>query len=68
VTLTHDAADEELGMVTAPTPFITSRPHTLFYNDSTRSSGAVGLVMNKPLSVDAEFGLEPLTDRTEVIA
>jgi hypothetical protein len=48
--------------MTAPTPFITGRPHTLLLNDKVYSTGAVGMALPYKLDVGVEFGLEPMGD------
>ncbi|KAI9637449.1 uncharacterized protein MKK02DRAFT_43370 [Dioszegia hungarica] len=48
------------GLLTAPTPFITGRPHTLLLNDKIHNTGAVGLALPYKLDVGVEFGLEPM--------
>jgi hypothetical protein len=50
------------GLMTAPTPFITGRPHTLLLNDKVYSTGAVGMALPYKLDVGVEFGLEPMGD------
>lgn len=55
-----------MGLITAPTPFITSRPHTLFHGSSTYSSGAVGVYLPRKWSEEVQFPLQPLTEPIEI--
>lgn len=48
--------------MSAPTPFLTGRPHTLFHKGQPYSVGSVGLVfsgMPAP-AVETEYGVEAL--------
>jgi hypothetical protein len=61
-------ANVQLGLVSAPTPFVTGRPHTLFHAGQTYGVGSVGLVLThapKP-TVEAEYGVEAI-DREYVV-
>ncbi|ORX38487.1 hypothetical protein BD324DRAFT_621048 [Kockovaella imperatae] len=51
-----------VGLMTAQTPFITGRPHTLFHNGQILSSGSVGIAIEEKLSTDIDYRLEPLTE------
>lgn len=53
----------KVGLVAAPTPFITGRPVTLFRNQSIYGSGAVGLaLLRTPVTSCVSFpGLKPIT-------
>lgn len=48
------------GLVTAPTPFLTGRPNTLFHGSEVYSKGSVGVAISEAASVRIEYGLEPL--------
>lgn len=52
----------QLGLVSAPTPFLTGRPHTLFHGGQTYSVGTVGLVLSRTPApaMDVEYGVDPL--------
>ena len=52
----------QVGLLTAQTPFITGRPHTLFHNGQIHSSGTVGIALPRRFSSDIEYGLDPLTE------
>lgn len=58
----------QMGMITAPTPFITSRPHTLFHGPNTYSSGAVGLSLPRDLGPKVAYPLQPLTEPIKITA
>ncbi|ORY35549.1 hypothetical protein BCR39DRAFT_510672 [Naematelia encephala] len=51
-----------LGLITAPTPFLTGRPHTLIHNKDVFSTGTLGLALPFPLSTDTSYGLEQLDE------
>lgn len=54
----------KIGLIASSTPFLTGRPHTLFYGKSVHSSGAVGLCVMSPVQPSAHLlfpNLEPLT-------
>lgn len=50
-----------MGLLSAPTPFLTGRPHTLLHNDEIFSSGTVGIALPDAKQMETEFGLTPLT-------
>ncbi|WVO13484.1 hypothetical protein L204_101104 [Cryptococcus depauperatus] len=53
----------KMGMLTAPTPFITNRPHTLLYNDQIVNSGTVGIAIeDREKSSKMNFGLSAVAD------
>ncbi|WVQ82332.1 hypothetical protein IAT38_004460 [Cryptococcus sp. DSM 104549] len=57
------------GILTAPTPFITNRPHTLIKNGQIHSSGTLGLAFaGKPAGELVEFGLSPMADPVQIAA
>ena len=58
----------QMGLLTAPTPFVTSRPHTLFHNREAYSSGSLGLAFADANKITVEVGVEPLTDEFTVTA
>jgi hypothetical protein len=58
--------DDQIGIVSAPTPFITGRPHTLFHNAKTYSSGAVGISLPNQYKTEITYPLKPLTDRLKI--
>jgi len=53
-------------MVSAPTPFITGRPHTLFHNTKTYSAGAVGISLPTRFDTKINYPLKPLTERMKI--
>jgi len=58
----------QLGLMTAPTPFLTGRPHTLIYNRDIYSSGTLGIAFSEPLTTTIEYGLEPLSHEFGVLS
>lgn len=48
------------GLITAPTPFLTGRPHTLLMNKEIYSGGSVGLALPYKLDIGLELNLEPM--------
>jgi len=58
----------QLGLVSAPTPFLTGRPHTLFHNGTAYSTGAVGVALSvAPKDAEVVYGVEPL-DKEYVVS
>jgi hypothetical protein len=54
----------KLGLFVSSTPFVTGRPHTLIFNGSVKSSGAVGLALSgspRPVAHTAFPGLRAIT-------
>ncbi|KAH9046714.1 hypothetical protein EDB84DRAFT_1558165 [Lactarius hengduanensis] len=54
----------KLGLFASSTPFVTGRPYTLIFNDSVKSSGAVGLALSagpRPVLQTAFPGLRAIT-------
>ncbi|WVF72838.1 hypothetical protein IAT40_007656 [Kwoniella sp. CBS 6097] len=54
------------GILTAATPFITNRPHTLLHNGKIYDSGALGLALNRPWKPEVDFGLAAMTDPVKI--
>ncbi|RSH88774.1 hypothetical protein EHS25_003002 [Saitozyma podzolica] len=52
---------QKLGLVTAGTPFLTGRPHTLIHNRQIFSSGSVGLVIPSTGRAEVDFAVEPFS-------
>ncbi|TYJ53415.1 hypothetical protein B9479_005962 [Cryptococcus floricola] len=50
------------GLLTAPTPFITNRPHTLLYNKEILQSGTIGLAINSNPTTKTDFGLSAMVE------
>lgn len=51
----------QLGLVSAPTPFLTGRPHTLFHNGTAYSTGSVGVALSvAPADEEVVYGIAPL--------
>ncbi|WVR00037.1 hypothetical protein IAU59_007179 [Kwoniella sp. CBS 9459] len=54
------------GILTAATPFITNRPHTLLHNGTIYDSGALGLALSRPTNSTIDFGLSAMTDPVKI--
>ena len=54
----------KVGMITAATPFLTGRPHTLLVHGrpAPQHIAAVGLALPYRLRSEVKFGLEPLSE------
>lgn len=50
------------GLVTAGTPFITGRPHTLLVNGEVLVEGSVGLALPYKLEGRVDFNLEAISE------
>ncbi|KAL7422747.1 hypothetical protein Q5752_002039 [Cryptotrichosporon argae] len=61
-------AAAKVGLVTAPTPFITGRPHTLLHGERVYEAGALGLALRTPLDVAVDYGVEPLSEPFTIAA
>ncbi|KAK8854772.1 hypothetical protein IAR55_003511 [Kwoniella newhampshirensis] len=48
------------GILTASTPFITERPHTLLHNGKIYESGTIGLAFPKSAVTQTDLGLSPM--------
>ena len=46
--------------MSAPTPFLTGRKHTLFYNDEVFEKGSVGLALSVQPAVEVAYDVEPI--------
>ena len=64
VTLT--GAYPQAGILTAPTPFLTGRPHTLIHDGRFYSSGTLGLAFSRRLPMTIDFGLDALSEKFRV--
>ncbi|WVQ74964.1 hypothetical protein IAR50_004572 [Cryptococcus sp. DSM 104548] len=53
-------AATKTGLLTAPTPFITNRPHTLLYNKDILQSGTLGLAIKSKPTTKTNFGLSAM--------
>jgi len=51
----------QIGLLSAPTPFLTGRPHTLIHGKDIHSTGTVGIALRNQFRTEVNFGLKPLT-------
>ncbi|OCF37967.1 hypothetical protein I317_03928 [Kwoniella heveanensis CBS 569] len=54
------------GILTAATPFITNRPHTLLHNGNIYDSGTLGLALASSSRSQVDFGLVTMTDPVQI--
>lgn len=54
------------GLVSTPTPFLTGRPNTLFYNDRIYETGTVGVALPSASTCEVHSGLEPISSEMVV--
>ncbi|WWD19082.1 hypothetical protein CI109_103540 [Kwoniella shandongensis] len=50
------------GILTAATPFITERPHTLLHNGQIHEAGTIGLAFTNSATTETHFGLSAMTE------
>jgi hypothetical protein len=50
-------------MLSAPTPFLTGRPHSLIHGQDIYSDGTVGIALEDSQATEVDFALEPLTEQ-----
>ncbi|EIW68173.1 hypothetical protein TREMEDRAFT_15842, partial [Tremella mesenterica DSM 1558] len=54
------------GFITAPTPFLTGRPHTLLLNSKPVHASAVGIALPFPLRSQVDYGLSALSEQMTI--
>jgi hypothetical protein len=57
---------QKAGLASAPTPFLTGRPHTLIHRDRIYDHGTVGLALPERWAEHVNYALEPLGEIMEV--
>lgn len=50
----------KLGLLTAPTPFVTGRPHSLLLGKQVFETGALGLAFKRPHGAAVSYGLHSM--------